>query len=319
MKLHKEYEALLSVALYSACSTCMTLLNKLLMFTYSMPYPNVLLFCQNGAAALLVILAKHCNFITYPDLSMKIVRQWLPLSVLFVAMLITSMKSLEIMSVPAQTVIKNLAIVLTAVGDSIFYEKRITCGMYMSFALMALGSYLSAKGDSWVTWRGILWTFANIICTVLYTLYMKKITTKLTHSIGRYSPVVYNNLLSLPFFIIGGLNDVSLMMARLTEAPWQAYVCLLFMLCISACMTFGVFWCMEVTSPTTFSVVGALNKIPIAVFGIFLFRQYPEPVGYAGILIALSSGILYTVLNLRAGKHERHKRETVQLSSVHHK
>lgn len=311
-----QLETVLSVVAYCSVSIGMIILNKLVMYTYGMNYPNGLLLMQNTGALLLVCGAKKIGLIHFPDFSMQVVRAWMPLTLLFVAMLFTSMKSLNSMSVSAQTIIKSCAIIFTAAGDDYLYGKRVTRGMYLAFVLMISGSYLGAKGDPWVTSWGIFWTFANIVATVGYTLYMKQLLGDVKKQIGRYGPVFYNNLLSIPFFIIGALLEPGDMVeAVLTTTPYGKFF-LLLVTVLSSGMTFTVFWCMEMTSPTTFSVFGALNKVPLSLLGIVIFKQYPEPMGYVGISLALSAGFLYTYLNIQEEK--RNKEKEAQARAAEH-
>lgn len=296
------FEATISVVMYSLCSISMIILNKLLMHTYEMSYPNSLLFVQNSGALLLVMAAKHWSFATYPSFELQVARRWVPLTLLFVLMLFSSMKSLYSMSVSAQTMIKNLAIIVTAVGDSFLYGKEVTLGMYLAFCLMVAGSYLGAMGDPWVTAEGMFWTFTNILATVGYSLYMKQLMGDVGESIGRYGPVFYNNLLSLPFFFVAAMGEVESFLGVLASSTWAAKLCLIIVTLNSSGMTFAVFWCMQMTSPTTFSVVGVLNKVPITILGIFVFQQFPEFMGYVGIILALGGGFLYSVINVRNNK-----------------
>lgn len=292
-------EVMLSVACYSCCSVSMILLNKLVMNTYELNYPMVLLFLQNVCAVILVVCCKAFGIIHYPDFDMKVVRRWFPLTILFVAMLWTSMKSLGLMSVAVQTILKNLAIILTALGDSYFFGKKLSAAMFVSFGMMALGSYIGSIGDKHVTAWGLFWTFANVFFTVAYVLYMKILLGNVSKEIGRYGPVFYNNLLSLPFLFIPAFADIEPFFedAKMHAGP-KAMLCLVAMMFIGAVMTFATFWCMRVTSPTTYSVTGALNKIPLALLGIVVFNHFPSPVGWVGIAVALSGGFLYTYLNL---------------------
>jgi GDP-mannose transporter len=54
---------------------------------------------------------------------------------------------------------------------------------------------------------------------------------------------------------------------------------------VSSVMSFGISygssWCVRVTSSTTYSMVGALNKLPISIFGMLLFD---DAVGLGQIL-----------------------------------
>ncbi|CAJ1992672.1 LPG2 / GDP-Man transporter [Leishmania donovani] len=295
-------EAVLAVITYSFCSVSMILVNKLIMNTYDMNFPFGILVLQTGGALVIVALAKAARFIEYPAFSFDVAKKWLPLTLLFVAMLFTSMKSLGTMSVAAQTILKNLAVVLIALGDKFLYGKAQTPMVYFSFALMILGSLLGAKGDKWVTAWGLVWTFLNIVSTVSYTLYMKAVLGSVSNSIGRYGPVFYNNLLSLPFFLIMGVGDIMPFSAAIGDTTTFGKLVLTFSVLVSSVMTFSVFWCMSITSPTTMSVVGSLNKIPLTFLGMLVFHQFPTATGYLGIMIALSAGFLYTHLNIRANR-----------------
>ncbi|KPA82396.1 lipophosphoglycan biosynthetic protein (lpg2) (LPG2) [Leptomonas pyrrhocoris] len=295
-------EGIFSVLVYSSCSISMILLNKLIMNTYDMNYPNGILILQSGGAVAIISAAKAVKLVDYPAFSKDVARKWLPLTLMFVSMLLTSMLSLGTMSVAAQTVLKNLAVVLTALGDNFFYHKPQTPAVYSAFALMILGSYLGAKGDQWVTAKGLFWTFLNIIATASYTLYMRAVLGAVSSSIGRYGPVFYNNLLSLPFFLVMGFFEIAPFIDAIGKATVAGKVALTFSVLVSSAMTFGVFWCMELTSPTTLSVVGSLNKIPMTFLGMLIFNQFPQPIGYVGIAIAIGAGFLYTYLNILANR-----------------
>eukprot|EP00331_Platyophrya_macrostoma_P002323 CAMPEP_0176413824 /NCGR_PEP_ID=MMETSP0127-20121128/4912_1 /TAXON_ID=938130 /ORGANISM="Platyophrya macrostoma, Strain WH" /LENGTH=265 /DNA_ID=CAMNT_0017793645 /DNA_START=127 /DNA_END=924 /DNA_ORIENTATION=- len=252
----------------------MILLNKLVIDTYHLDFPMGLLVLQNGCALLLIATLKQLRLVHYPDFDWTVVRKWLPLTVLFVGMLWTSMKSLKIMSVAVQTILKNLAIILTALGDQYLFNKHVTAPMYGAFGLMVLGSYLGSVGDKWVTSWGLFWTFSNIGFTVAYVLYMKRL-------------------------LVATLPDMG---SAIAASSTGALVCLFMMILVGSVMTFASFWCMKVTSPTTYSVTGALNKIPLALMGIFIFGHMPTSVGWFGIVVALSGGVWYTWLNRPAPK-----------------
>jgi GDP-mannose transporter len=293
----EEAEIIFSIVGYSTCSISMIILNKLVIDKHGIDFPMGLLFLQNLSALVLVVAAKAFGFIHFPAFDMRVVRKWLPLTILFVAMLWTSMKSLKIMSVAAQTIIKNLAIVLTALGDQFFHQKQLTKGMYVAFAMMVLGSYLGSVGDQWVTEWGLFWTFANVFFTVSYVLYMKQLLDGVSREIGRYGPVFYNNLLSLPFLLFFCGGSLGEMFGAIGSANSSALLSLVLMILVGSVMTFATFWCMKMTSPTTYSVTGALNKIPLAVLGIVVFGHHPTLIGICGIVCALSGGLVYTWLN----------------------
>ena len=88
---------------------------------------------------------------------------------------------------------------------------------------------------------------------------------------------------------------------------------------IGAVMTMASFWCMRMTSPTTYSVVGALNKVPLAILSMYIFEQYPSNLGAIGIACALGGGLMYTVVNVKVStkdslreQRDRHEKEDLE-------
>lgn len=58
-------------------------------------------------------------------------------------------------------------------------------------------------------------------------------------------------------------------------------------------------WCQRVTSSTTYSMVGALNKLPIAISGFVFFDAAVTFGSVSGVLIAFVSGIVYAWAKIR--------------------
>ncbi len=58
-------------------------------------------------------------------------------------------------------------------------------------------------------------------------------------------------------------------------------------------------WCIRVTSSTTYSMVGALNKLPIAVSGLIFFAAPVTFGSVSAIIIGFISGIVYTWAKVR--------------------
>ena len=170
---------------------------------------------------------------------------------------------------------------------------------------MIFGSYIGAQQDAFVTAWGLFWNFANVLFTTGYQLYMKMVLNEEKKRLGRWGPVYYNNLLALPPLLIPTVyhtqgwsvaivdsNGISPSSA--THAHTHTYihtenakVWLVLMMFVGAVMTMASFWCMRMTSPTTYSVVGALNKVPLAIISMYVFDQYPTAYGAYGIAIGM--------------------------------
>jgi len=62
------------------------------------------------------------------------------------------------------------------------------------------------------------------------------------------------------------------------------------------------FWAVRTTSPTTYSMVGSLNKIPLTILGVIFFDPKMKLVSAISITIGLSAGALYSITKSRLSR-----------------
>lgn len=126
----QNMQAMLSCACYGFCSIAMILGNKFV--TNSVPpeerdnIPDILVVCFQCFVAVVVLeLAKCTRCIeAYPSLQWEQVKAWLPINLMFIAMLYTSFMAYVYLSVPMILILKNLTNVITVTGDHFLYQER---------------------------------------------------------------------------------------------------------------------------------------------------------------------------------------------------
>ena len=64
-------------------------------------------------------------------------------------------------------------------------------------------------------------------------------------------------------------------------------------------------WCIRTTTSTTYAMVGALNKIPIAVSGLVFFDAPVTLPSVSAIVIGAASGIVYAVAKIRQSEDSK--------------
>ena len=110
----------------------------------------------------------------------------------------------------------------------------------------------------------------------------------------------YNNLLTIPVLLVCSLVAEDWSAANLAKNfPVESRNSLLIGMVYSGLgavfISYCSAWCIRVTSPTTYSMVGALNKLPIAISGLIFFAA-PITVGsVSAITIGFVSGIVYAI------------------------
>lgn len=108
----------------------------------------------------------------------------------------------------------------------------------------------------------------------------------------------YNNALSIPILLVGTflLEDWSsenLAKNFPVESRNSLIIGMIYSGIGAIFISYCSAWCIRVTSSTTYSMVGALNKLPIAVSGLVFFDAPVTFGSVSAIFIGFVSGIVY--------------------------
>eukprot|EP00510_Aplanochytrium_minuta_P000722 CAMPEP_0184020546 /NCGR_PEP_ID=MMETSP0954-20121128/9406_1 /TAXON_ID=627963 /ORGANISM="Aplanochytrium sp, Strain PBS07" /LENGTH=232 /DNA_ID=CAMNT_0026302413 /DNA_START=184 /DNA_END=879 /DNA_ORIENTATION=+ len=231
----------------------------------------VLLFYQNAICVVLLLFAREMGFISFENLEKEKVKAWIPLNFLFVLMLATGTFSLKMLSVPMVTVFKNSNNVVITILDFLVYRNRVSKGVAGTLCIMLIAAILAARNDLEFDVVGYMWTFFNCACTAAFVLYMPKAmaVTKLS-SMGK---VYYNNVISIPLIILLDLfmfhDFLNFFRSDLSEISIELQLVLFLSGIAGFALSASSFQCMHYTSPTTYSLIGSLNKIPLTLIGVW--------------------------------------------------
>ncbi|CAI2166692.1 14464_t:CDS:2 [Funneliformis geosporum] len=287
----------LPILTYCAASILMTVTNKYVLSGYEFNMNFFLLGVQSTVCIVLLKVFKFMNLVSYREFDLALSRKWFPIAVLLVAMIYTGSKSLQYLSIPVYTIFKNLTIILIAYGEVLWFGGSVSRLTMASFLLMVFSSIIAALSDSSNASIkatsikfdfGYLWMAFNCVSSAAFVLTMRK-HIKSTN-FKDFDTVYYNNLLSIPLLII-----MSLMMENWSRENFERNLpedvrnTLVIAILFSGISAFGISytsaWCVRVTSSTTYSMVGALNKLPVAASGMIFFGD-PITIGnVSGIFI----------------------------------
>ncbi|KAI8474651.1 MAG: hypothetical protein J3K34DRAFT_406930 [Monoraphidium minutum] len=294
---------------YCAASGSMVLLNKHALNPKSFGFtaPNALLAFQCSLAALLVKACEGAGLVKLQPLKRDLVKIWFPVNLLFVAMIGTSFYALQHVGVAMVTVWKNVSNVVTAVCDVAIYKKSYSSQVWATLAMMLVSAVIGAYTDLSFTWGGYIWQIANCGFTSAYALYLRSVMDKVSEhttnkqKMDEFSMVYYNNLLSIPpillLMVFFGEHRGLLQQPALAN-PMFLVVALAGGL-IGFGISFSALWFLSQTTATIYSLVGALNKIPVAIVGIVAFHEASTPQNLVSIMIGLAAGILFCLAKSR--------------------
>lgn len=295
--------------LYSTCSVSMVLSNKCLASSF---HPkdseqidiNILIVIFQAIIAVgCVEGCKHIgNWVEYPSFNLDTAKQWAPVNIFFCAMLFTGMASLQHNSVPMVTIFKNLANIVTATGDYYFYGNPTNTLIIVSFSITLSGAVFAAWHDISITGMGLFWMTMNCLSTSGYVLYLKYATNHV--KLSKFGMVYYNNLLCLIFLLpVAYYNNQLHKFATHNQFHSVKYMlATAFAGCMGFFLNFASLHCVSTTGPTTYAVVGSLNKIPVAVLGYFIFDSYITSETWFFIWVSLCGGFLYSYAKILQSK-----------------
>ncbi|ONH89848.1 hypothetical protein PRUPE_8G020100 [Prunus persica] len=153
---------------------------------------------------------------------------------------------------------------------------------------------------------GYAWQIINCFLTASYSLTLRRVmdTAKLVTKSGKlneFSMVLLNNTLSLPLGIvlIFVFREVDyLFTTPLLRLPtfWMVMTLSGF---LGLAISFTSMWFLHQTGATTYSLVGSLNKIPLSVAGILLFKVPTSLENSASIFFGLVAGVFFARAKMR--------------------
>ncbi|KAJ9300319.1 hypothetical protein DTO271G3_2436 [Paecilomyces variotii] len=307
----------LPVLAYCGSSILMTVMNKYVLSGLDFNLNFFLLCIQSVVCIVAIQSCKSFGLITYRNFSSDEAKKWFPITLLLIGMIYTGSKALQFLSIPVYTIFKNLTIILIAYGEVLWFGGSVTGLTLFSFGLMVLSSIIAAWADikhavessgadatSKVSTlnAGYIWMLINCLCTSSYVLGMRK-RIKLTN-FKDFDTMFYNNLLSIPVLIVFTLLAEDWSSANINrnfpvESRNNIIMAMILSGLSSVFISYTSAWCVRVTSSTTYSMVGALNKLPIALSGLIFFDAPVTFPSVSAIVVGFVSGIVYAIAKVK--------------------
>ncbi|KAF2638999.1 GDP-mannose transporter [Massarina eburnea CBS 473.64] len=310
-----------SIFAYCASSILMTVTNKYVLSGVDFNLNFFLLAVQAIVCVVAISACKTAGLITYRDFNSDEARKWFPISLLLIGMIYTGTWAIKFLSIPVYTIFKNMTIILIAYGEVLWFGGTVTPMTLFSFGLMVFSSVIAAWADIQHALTslgggqsdaatdaistlnaGYLWMAFNCICSASYVLGMRK-RIKLTN-FKDFDTMYYNNLLTIPILVIASIlledwSSANLAKCFPPEARNKVITAMLVSGFCTVFISYSSAWCVRVTSSTTYSMVGALNKLPIAISGLIFFDAPATFGSICAIFVGFVSGLVYALAKVR--------------------
>ncbi|KIY70808.1 GDP-mannose transporter [Cylindrobasidium torrendii FP15055 ss-10] len=326
----------LPVLCYCFASILMTLVNKFVVSGAQFSMTFLLLAIQSSVCSICVLLVKRMGIISFRAFDSKDAKAWFPISFMLVFVIYTGSKSLQYLSIPVYTIFKNLTIILIAYGEMIWFGGKVSALTFVSFVFMVVSSVIAAWSDisavtstASVTYGmnlqglsamsnavyklniGYLWMLINCLTSAAYVLTMRK-RIKVT-GFTDWDSMFYSNALGVPVLAVFSFIAEDWGAENLKRNfPEETRNFLLMMIVFSGTAAVGISyttaWCIRVTSSTTYSMVGALNKLPVAASGMMFFGDPVTLGSVSAIGVGFFAGLLYAVAKNNQKATEAHSK-----------
>jgi len=226
-------ERILAALFYGASSLAVIFVNKIIMSEYNFPYFDFLAAVQFAATTLilsLLILTRKIDSI--PILSLSVVTEVLPISIMFLGNVLCGLGSTRSLNLPMFTALRRFSILMTMIAESCLLGSKPSSAVVTSVGMMVGGACVAAVFDLSFDLQGYVLVFMNNIFTALNGVWMKKALGP-TGQCSKMAVLYYNSLfcgiVMLLFFSaqhlsVSHTNTLNAAMARNAHLPGKVSV-----------------------------------------------------------------------------------------------
>ncbi|CAD6574424.1 MAG: GDP-mannose transporter into the lumen of the Golgi [Tremellales sp. Tagirdzhanova-0007] len=305
---------------YCCASVMMTVVNKFVVSGHHFTMTFLFLTIQSVVCIACVYLVKRMGLISFRDLDWVDAKAWFPISFLLVAVIYTGSKSLaygEVVWFGGTVTGLTLVAFFLMVGSSVIAAwsdfssalVRLSTGIAVvdptSGADVPLPTGMLGRVNSGYAWMAI-----NCIASAAYVLCMRK-RIKVT-GFKDWDSMFYNNFLSIPVLIVFSLlveDWGAESFARNFPQSDRSFllIAIAFSGAVAVFISYSTAWCVRICGSTTYSMVGALNKLPVAASGILFFGDPVNIGNVSAIAVGGLAGLVYAVAKTNQSKIDKSK------------
>ena len=305
--------AILSI-IYGILSVLMIFVNKLIVSGDNSVSPEALLIVQCIVSAMFIflgsIIPRHTLRISWNDFCLCLV-----VNVAFVTTMLANSATLKHLSIHMVTLLKCCAVVVTALGERIVFEKEISRSTWVALIMIVIGSAIGYVSDLEFSLVGYLWMALAIVGSACYVILSKMLVSKA--SIPFFTAVFWNCFTSAIMLILysiirGSIGGVIAVFTRETDSVAHSPWFVIFSGVLGLALNISTFSLLGHASATSYVVVGAGKKIIQVIVSYLFFSREIVPANVAGVCIGLAGATYYGYIKWRA----QNGREAVRDDSI---
>mmetsp|Transcript_2059 Transcript_2059/g.5381 ORF Transcript_2059/g.5381 Transcript_2059/m.5381 type:complete len:334 (-) Transcript_2059:64-1065(-) len=282
---------------YTSSSIYMTLAQKYVV-TQLKSVKSIFLFYQNAVALLLFFPAylgwlRRFGIKRYDFWDSSLALEVLPLGVTYSVMLYSSNWALALLTVPMVSVLKNLGPIFITLMESVTDNKPISLPSIVSMAMLLFGSVVAGYHDLKFDLVGYTSMGLNVGANLAHVHLTKRLQKRgrVRKEVSLHYQSIFMCMLLLPLMMY---EDLGAILRDLSRQPSDVLFAFVSTGINGIVIALTSMWCIEATSGSTYSMVGALNKIPSSIIGTVLFRDPIDVLNLVGVALGLLGGVCFT-------------------------
>ncbi len=167
-------EKIFSAGFYAIVSMLVIFTNKWVMSGYNFAHSNFLAMVQFIVTSIVLAILSYMKKVDIPPISVGIIREILPLSLMFLGNVTTGLGGTYALNLPMFTALRRFSIFMTMVGELIVLGTKPSNPIIFSVSMMVGGAFFAALYDFTFDFNGYVLLFLNNLFTALNGIWLKK-------------------------------------------------------------------------------------------------------------------------------------------------
>ena len=222
----------------------------------------------------------------------------MPLSIIFVGMILFNQLCLQYVEVSFYNVARSLTIVFNVILSYVLLGQTTSLRAILTIVVVIYGFYLGAEEEVNFSLIGTLFGVCSSLFVALYSVYTSSALTHLNNDKSKL--IFYNNinscLLMVPIMLYYEGSILAKNMASTTLPFW-------FMMLVAGFLGFliGVvtMWQIQVTSPLTHNISGTAKASVQTILALMIWGNPITAGGIVGIALILGGSLAYSVVKMQ--------------------
>merc|ERR1719273_533009 len=298
-------QKLMAVIFYWCCSLSLVFLNKYVMVGDVINLDAPLFMSWTQFAITVVCCAilgrigryfKPFSFFPPFEYNLSIARKVLPLTLVFLGMIVFNNLCLKYVEVSFYQVARSMTIVCNIVLTYLLLNKRTNRSSILCCVVIVIGYLMGCDGEVRFDWTGVVFGFLSSVFVALNCIYVKKILPVVDDNSEKL--MIYNNMnavLLLPIFIVLFTDEVIEITVSQYAFQQSAFWGITLIAGIFGFLiNFASYIQIKFTSPLTHNVSGTAKAAAQTVIALYVFQNPTTAQGLLGCGLVIIGSFAYS-------------------------